>query len=124
MTDHNDYVASGHMVWQLNVPQTVLDVYFNYVRVLPSWSAATFCEPRSRSEHRRASHSESQSLCPTQAAALLTLNLKVYVRHKNDAPETRSIVPHLLQLSSFVTLGLRRLFPSASFRFHKRLCVT
>ena len=37
MTDHNDYVASRHMVWQLNVPQTVLDVYFNYVRVLPSW---------------------------------------------------------------------------------------
>jgi len=36
MTD-DDYVASRHIVWQLNVPQTVLDVYFNYVRVLPSW---------------------------------------------------------------------------------------
>jgi hypothetical protein len=37
MTDHNDYVASRHTVWQSNVPQTVLDIYFNYVRVLPSW---------------------------------------------------------------------------------------
>ena len=36
MTD-DDYVESRHIVWQLNVPQTVLDVYFNYVRVLPSW---------------------------------------------------------------------------------------
>jgi hypothetical protein len=37
MTDDNDDVASRQLIWQLNVPQTVLDVYFNYVRVLPSW---------------------------------------------------------------------------------------
>jgi hypothetical protein len=37
MTDHNDFVGSRHMVWELNVPQSVLDLYFNYIRVLPSW---------------------------------------------------------------------------------------
>jgi hypothetical protein len=36
MTD-NDYAASRHIVWQMNIPETVLDVYFNHVRVLPSW---------------------------------------------------------------------------------------
>jgi hypothetical protein len=25
------------MVWELNVPQSVIDLYFNYIRVLPSW---------------------------------------------------------------------------------------
>jgi hypothetical protein len=37
MTDHNDFVGSRHMVWELNVPQSVIDLYFNYIRVLPSW---------------------------------------------------------------------------------------
>ena len=36
MTD-DDYVASRHIVWQMNIPETVLDVYFNHVRMLPSW---------------------------------------------------------------------------------------
>ena len=36
MTD-DDYAASRHIVWQMNIPETVLDVYFNHVRVLPSW---------------------------------------------------------------------------------------
>jgi|ERR1700730_1069574 hypothetical protein len=36
MTDH-DKVASRHIPWQMNIPETVLDVYFNHVRMLPSW---------------------------------------------------------------------------------------
>jgi hypothetical protein len=37
MTNDNDNVASRDIVWRLNVPQTVLDIYFNYIRVLPGW---------------------------------------------------------------------------------------
>jgi hypothetical protein len=37
MTNEDDYIASRHTVWQSNVPQIVLDMYFNYIRVLPSW---------------------------------------------------------------------------------------
>jgi hypothetical protein len=37
MTDQNDFVGSRHMVWELNVPQSVLNLYFNYICVLPSW---------------------------------------------------------------------------------------
>jgi hypothetical protein len=37
MTDYKNFVGSRHMVWELNVPQSVLDLYFNYIRVLPSW---------------------------------------------------------------------------------------
>ena len=36
MTD-DDYAASRHIVWGMNIPETVLDMYFNHVRVLPSW---------------------------------------------------------------------------------------
>jgi hypothetical protein len=36
MTDH-DKVASRHIPWQMNIPETVLNVYFNHVRMLPSW---------------------------------------------------------------------------------------
>jgi hypothetical protein len=36
MTDH-DKVESRHIPWQMNIPETVLDVYFNHVRMLPSW---------------------------------------------------------------------------------------
>jgi hypothetical protein len=37
MAHENDYLASRHSVWQSNLPQTVVDLYFTYVRVLPSW---------------------------------------------------------------------------------------
>jgi hypothetical protein len=36
MTNH-DKVASRHIPWQMNIPETVLNVYFNHVRMLPSW---------------------------------------------------------------------------------------
>ena len=36
MSDDN-YVAFQHIVWQRKIPETVLDVYFNYFRVLPHW---------------------------------------------------------------------------------------
>jgi hypothetical protein len=37
MTNRNHELPSRNVVWQLNVPQTVLELYFNYIRVLPSW---------------------------------------------------------------------------------------
>jgi hypothetical protein len=37
MRDSDDFVASRHMVWESNVPQNLVDLYFNYIRVLPSW---------------------------------------------------------------------------------------
>jgi hypothetical protein len=37
MTDPYDSVGSRHIVWESNVPQSVLQLYFNYIRVLPSW---------------------------------------------------------------------------------------
>ena len=37
MSDLNDFVVPRNMVWELNVPQSVLELYFNYIRVLPSW---------------------------------------------------------------------------------------
>src|SRR3989442_5237539 len=36
MTD-DDKLASRHISWQMNIPETVLDVYFNHVRMLPNW---------------------------------------------------------------------------------------
>jgi hypothetical protein len=32
-----NYVASRHIVWQMKIPEIVLDMYLNHVRVLPSW---------------------------------------------------------------------------------------
>ena len=32
-----DKAPSRHIVWQMNIPETVLDLYFNHVRMLPSW---------------------------------------------------------------------------------------
>jgi hypothetical protein len=29
--------AFRNIVWQMNIPETVLDLYFNHVRILPSW---------------------------------------------------------------------------------------
>jgi len=37
MSDLNDFVDPRNMVWEWNVPQSVLELYFNYIRVLPSW---------------------------------------------------------------------------------------
>jgi len=37
MRNHDNYAASRQMVWHLNVPQMAADMYFNYIRVLPSW---------------------------------------------------------------------------------------
>jgi hypothetical protein len=37
MTDQNHEVHSRSVVWQLDVPQTVLELYFNYILVLPKW---------------------------------------------------------------------------------------
>src|SRR5207248_3723334 len=37
MKNQNHEVPSRNIVWQLNVAQTVLELYFNYIRVLPSW---------------------------------------------------------------------------------------
>jgi hypothetical protein len=37
MRDDDKDVASRHAAWQLNVPQAILQLYFNHVRVLPSW---------------------------------------------------------------------------------------
>jgi hypothetical protein len=37
MTDESDGLASRNVSWQLNVPQSVLHLYFDYIRVLPSW---------------------------------------------------------------------------------------
>jgi hypothetical protein len=34
---HEDYVESRHIVWQMKIPEIALDMYLNYVRVLPSW---------------------------------------------------------------------------------------
>jgi hypothetical protein len=31
------HVAFRHIVWQMKIPEIVLDLYLNYVRVLPSW---------------------------------------------------------------------------------------
>jgi hypothetical protein len=31
------HVAFRHIVWQMKIPEIVLDMYLNYVRVLPSW---------------------------------------------------------------------------------------
>ena len=36
MTD-DDKVASRYIGWQMQIPETVLDLYFNHVRMLPSW---------------------------------------------------------------------------------------
>lgn len=36
MAIHNR-AASRHNVWQMTIPETVLDLYFNHVRMLPSW---------------------------------------------------------------------------------------
>ena len=36
MANH-DKAASRHTVWQMNIPETVVDLYFNHVRMLPSW---------------------------------------------------------------------------------------
>ena len=36
MNDRNKIVFR-HIVWQTNIPETVLDLYFNHVRMLPSW---------------------------------------------------------------------------------------
>jgi hypothetical protein len=33
----DDLIAFQHTVWQRKIPETVLDVYCNYVRVLPHW---------------------------------------------------------------------------------------
>jgi hypothetical protein len=33
-----DHVESRHAVWQMKIPEIVLDMYHNYVRVLPSWT--------------------------------------------------------------------------------------
>jgi hypothetical protein len=33
----DDYVTSRHIVWQMKIPEIVLDMYLNYVRGLPSW---------------------------------------------------------------------------------------
>jgi hypothetical protein len=32
-----DHVASRHIVWQMKIPEIVLDMYLNHIRVLPSW---------------------------------------------------------------------------------------
>jgi len=32
-----DKAPSRHIVWQMNIPEMVLDLYFNHVRMLPSW---------------------------------------------------------------------------------------
>jgi hypothetical protein len=32
-----DKAPSRHIVWQMNIPETALDLYFNHVRMLPSW---------------------------------------------------------------------------------------
>jgi hypothetical protein len=37
MTEQNDDTASRDMIWQSNLPQSISDIYFNYIRVLPSW---------------------------------------------------------------------------------------
>jgi hypothetical protein len=37
MTDRYEFVGSRRIIWELNVPQSLLDLYFNYIRVLPSW---------------------------------------------------------------------------------------
>jgi hypothetical protein len=34
---NEDHVASRHIVWQMKIPEIVLDMYLNHVRVLPSW---------------------------------------------------------------------------------------
>jgi hypothetical protein len=36
MANH-DKIESRHIVWQMNIPETVVDFYFNHVRMLPSW---------------------------------------------------------------------------------------
>lgn len=36
MADDAD-VASRHIAWQMKIPEIVLDMYLNHVRVLPSW---------------------------------------------------------------------------------------
>jgi len=33
----DDYVTSRHIVWQMRIPEIVLDMYLNYVRGLASW---------------------------------------------------------------------------------------
>jgi hypothetical protein len=49
MANH-DKVASRHIVWQMNIPETVLDLYFNHVRMLPSWKVnfPTYVHPAIR----------------------------------------------------------------------------
>jgi hypothetical protein len=37
MTDRYEFVGSRRIIRELNVPQSLLDLYFNYIRVLPSW---------------------------------------------------------------------------------------
>ena len=34
---NEDHVASRHIVWQMKIPEIVLGLYLNHVRVLPSW---------------------------------------------------------------------------------------
>jgi hypothetical protein len=36
MANHGE-AAFRNIVWQMNIPETVLDLYFNHVRILPSW---------------------------------------------------------------------------------------
>ena len=34
---NEDHLASRHIVWEMKIPEIVLDMYLNHVRVLPSW---------------------------------------------------------------------------------------
>jgi hypothetical protein len=36
MANHGE-AAFRNIVWQMNIPGTMLDLYFNHVRILPSW---------------------------------------------------------------------------------------
>jgi hypothetical protein len=37
---HRHSVASQQIVWQKKIPETLLDLYFNHVRMLPSWKVS------------------------------------------------------------------------------------
>jgi hypothetical protein len=37
---HRHSVASLQIVWQKKIPETLLDLYFNHVRMLPSWKVS------------------------------------------------------------------------------------
>jgi hypothetical protein len=97
MKNDRDDLASRHIVWQSNVLQIVLNIYFGYIRVLPSWK-------RSFPRYIPSAIQEIEELAPNKIKIKIATQAGEYV----FVFEERSTL--VLEVAEFVQTGVLKLF--------------